>query len=120
MKKLIILSIGFIIILAGCGLTLGYSNIGKEEYQSFLDSDEDYVYIDVRTPQEFEENCLDDIFINIDSSVAVSEITSTYEKDTKIVLVCRSGNRSSQVAKALSDKGYTNIYNVETGLQSLL
>ncbi len=37
------------------------------------------------------------------------------KKSEKIALYCRSGSRSSFVAQKLSDKGYTNIYNLELG-----
>ena len=39
-----------------------------------------------------------------------------YDKDTKIILYCASGIRSTEAAKKLSDLGYTNIYNLDGGL----
>ncbi len=119
MKKLISLIILGMIFLTGCGTTASYTNISKVEYNDMLNNQGDYVFIDVRTPEEYAEDGIDDIFINIDSSVAVDEITSNYDKDDNIVLVCRSGNRSSQVAKGLVNNGFTNVYNVEYGLSSI-
>ncbi|WP_260258611.1 rhodanese-like domain-containing protein [Vibrio intestinalis] len=65
--------------------------------------------VDVRTPQEFQQghlkkalnyplSDLDKHFANID-------------KDTLIVLYCRSGNRSGQAYDYLTKQGFTNLYN---------
>ncbi len=64
------------------------------------------VLIDVRTDAEYRQG-------NIKGSVNIpveSIETITYDKDTVIIVYCRSGNRSSVAAKALKDMGYTSVY----------
>ena len=34
------------------------------------------------------------------------------DKDVKIFVYCRSGNRSAQAAKKLVDLGYTNVFDI--------
>lgn len=37
-------------------------------------------------------------------------------KDEPIYIICRSGNRSAQAAQILSDRGYTEVYDVTDGM----
>ncbi len=119
MKKLILAIFTFTIILVGCN-SQTYTNIGKEEYLQMISEKENYVFIDVRTAEEFEVDGIKDTFINIDSSVAADVIKEDYSQDQNLVLVCRSGNRSSTVAKELVKSGYTNVYNIENGISSIV
>ncbi len=119
MKKLLIVLFTLTIVLVGC-TSESYTNIGKSEYEQMLSEKDKYTFIDVRTAEEYEADGLQDIFINIDSSVATNKIISDYNYDTNIVLVCRSGNRSSVVANELVKNGFTNVYNIENGLYSIL
>ncbi len=119
MKKLFITIFTLTIALAGCSSD-SYTNIGVDEYNQMITEKDKYTFIDVRTPEEYETDGLKDIFTNIDSSIAADKISSTYNKDTNIVLVCRSGNRSSIVANDLVKKGFSNVYNIENGLYSIL
>ncbi len=89
-----------------------YENISINTLDNFIEEHPDYIYIDVRTAEEYELNHIDK-FININSSIAASQIEKNYSKDENIVLICRSGNRSSKVANQLIELGFHNIYNVE-------
>lgn len=40
------------------------------------------------------------------------------DKNAKIVVYCRSGNMSAQVAAELAQAGYTNVWNLEGGLMA--
>ena len=65
--------------------------------------------IDVRTPQEF-------LLGHIEGSEniewqEISSIENITDKDKKIFLYCRSGNRASKAMKVLIEMGYTNITN---------
>ncbi|HFD11132.1 MAG TPA: rhodanese-like domain-containing protein [Crenotrichaceae bacterium] len=39
------------------------------------------------------------------------------EKDTPVILMCRSGQRSMQAAQALEAEGYTDLTNMEEGFE---
>lgn len=39
-------------------------------------------------------------------------------KDKTVVVVCRSGSRSSRAAELLTEAGYRNVYNMSGGMQS--
>ena len=70
------------------------------------------VVVDVRTPDEYNEDHIENA-INIDSSeikyVVKGKIT---DFETKIIVYCKSGRRSAESAKILTELGYKNVYDM--------
>lgn len=114
MKKIIMLMVMAVVVLTGC-LGSSYTNIDASELDQYMVDNPDAVYIDVRTPEEFNADNIEG-FINIDSKIAADKIVNDYSKDDQIVLICNSGNRSSSVAQQLVSAGFTNVVNVEGGM----
>ncbi len=74
--------------------------------------DDGAVLIDVRTLAEYNAEHLDGA-LNIAVDVIADKIESEVpDKDTKIVVYCRSGNRSATAAQTLIDMGYKNVYDL--------
>ncbi len=87
----------------------GYYEISQDLAKEMIDN-EKVVILDVREEEEFEEG-------HIENSVLlpVGEVTMSAEKlipnkDEKVLVYCRSGNRSKQAAYVLATLGYTNVY----------
>ena len=82
--------------------------ITTSEVKSIIDNydkNKDVVIIDVRTESEYKSGHLKEAV-----NVPVSEISSIeYDKDTKIIVYCRSGSRSANAAKMLSEMGYSKV-----------
>lgn len=121
MKKLTILLAGVLIFLTGCQTLptdngsgeskTTYSSITQEEAKDIMDSEENYIILDVRTKEEYESGHIKNAVLlpNEDiSSDTASEVLP--DKGQKILIYCRSGNRSKQASKKLVALGYTNIY----------
>jgi rhodanese-related sulfurtransferase len=70
---------------------------------------EDFVIIDVRTPEEFEAGHIPNA-INIEMG-KVENLAHPPAKDKHIIVYCRSGNRSNDAALHLQELGYTSILN---------
>lgn len=73
------------------------------------------VILDTRSPQEYKEGHLKNArFVNFEtfSLKDVADIS----KDQKIVVYCKSGGRSNQVAKQLIEAGYKRVKNLEGGI----
>ncbi|MGE8360440.1 rhodanese-like domain-containing protein [Pseudomonas sp.] len=71
----------------------------------------DAVLIDVRTPEEFAEGALPGA-TRVDPEAIVEHLaTLAPDKNTPIVLYCRSGRRSSNAQDALAAEGYTQVIN---------
>lgn len=76
-----------------------------------------YPLIDVRTPEEFEENAIPGaILIPIENENFIERI-ETFDKNQPIYLYCRTGNRSSRAADLLVQLGFTQVYNYTGGME---
>ena len=115
MKKILFLIV-ICLLITGCGSDNKMSSnsintISVDEVKSLVDSFNDQdnlVIIDVRTNEEYKEGHIkNSINIPVDNIEKIN-----YRKDTKIVLYCRSGNRSNQAALKLKNLGYENIYDM--------
>ena len=89
----------FIKRLLGLGSGINYEEI-KE--------DNNYVVIDVRTPQEFKSG-----HFKGSKNIPLNKIsgTSAISKDKTIITCCASGMRSGQAASILRNKGYQRVHN---------
>lgn len=95
----------------------GYTKITSEQGKKLLDSDKSILLVDVRTPEEYAEKHIGgSILLPLDSLEALAA-TELPDKDTKIIIYCRSGRRSAEAAQKLVAMGYTGIYDMG-GIQS--
>lgn len=83
--------------------------------------------IDVRHPEEWQETGVVKGSILIESFKKtghlrrefIEELAKTIKKDEPVILICRTGNRTSMLSEGLSEQfGYTNIHNVTKGIES--
>ena len=70
------------------------------------------VLIDVRSASEYAEGHLDNsINLTVDTiGINIEKMVS--DKNTKIIVYCRSGNRSATAANTLINLGYKNVYDL--------
>ena len=113
MKKLLVLLLG-IFLLVGCSSSNDSDNglIGYMDAKEMIIND-GAILVDVRTEDEYNENHIDGaVLLTLDtiSEDTVSNITTN--KETPIIVYCRSGNRSSQAVTVLEDLGYTEVYDL--------
>ena len=86
-----------------------YQQITAEEAANMMQSETDYIILDVRTAQEYESGHIPGA-VNLPNETIISEaIQQLPDKEQLILVYCRSGNRSKQASKKLVDLGYTNI-----------
>ncbi len=72
---------------------------------------EDKIWLDVRTPQEYQARHIESF-----QNIPLGSDFSSLPKDREIVVICQSGLRSIQACKQLKKLGYTNITNVRRGM----
>ncbi len=104
--------ISALLLLAGCGASqgeAGYRRISQEEAVSIMESEEDYLILDVRTPEEFAAGHIPGAINIPNETIGTEEIPALARKDQTILVYCRSGNRSRQACDKLAALGYTNL-----------
>ena len=74
-----------------------------------MESEIDYIILDVRTPEEFADRHIPDAINIPNETIGTEEIPELPDKAQLILVYCRSGNRSKQAANKLVALEYTNI-----------
>ena len=104
------------ITLIGCGSredenTASYQQITAEEAKSMMEEQPDAVILDVREQDEYDAGHIPGaVLLPVDTINEETAASVIPEKDTVVLVYCRSGNRSKTASKALVDLGYTQIY----------
>lgn len=86
-----------------------YQQISSKEAAAMMEEEEDYLILDVRTPEEYEEAHIPEAVNVPNETIGTEEIPELPDKEQLIFVYCRSGNRSKQASQKLANLGYTNI-----------
>lgn len=112
MKRIFPLVLSLLLLLTGCGgnASGAYQQITQEAAKEMMDTQE-VIVLDVREQDEYDSGHIPGAVLlpvgTIDEDTAAEVIP---EKDSTVLVYCRSGNRSKTASAALADLGYTNIY----------
>ena len=110
------------ITLTACN-ELPYNNLDNKQLKTLLDNGTPI--FDVRRPDEWRQTGVIKsskllTFVNGSGKLNpefLPRFTSMVSKDDPVILVCRTGNRTSQLARYLVEElGYTNVHNVKNGI----
>ncbi len=74
-----------------------------------MDTESDYVILDVRTQEEFDEGHIPGAILIPDYEIKEKAETALPDKNQLILVYCRSGRRSKLAAEQLEILGYTRI-----------
>ena len=112
MRKLILFLLS-LLLLAGCAAPVdseaSYQQISMDEAIAIMESESDYIILDVRTTEEFADKHIPDAINIPNETIGTEDIPELPDKDQLILVYCRSGNRSKQASDKLVGLGYTNI-----------
>ncbi|WP_374718545.1 sulfurtransferase TusA family protein [Parageobacillus toebii] len=91
-----------------------YPHVISNEQLAEKIKDDSVVIVDVREPAEY-------AFGHIPGAVSIpfgelEDRVNELPKDKTIYVVCRTGMRSDLAAKKLTEKGFTNVWNVVSGM----
>lgn len=113
MKRILPLFFSLLLLFTGCGGSTAdnsYQQITQEEAKEMMDTQE-VIILDVREQNEYDSGHIPGAILlpvgTIDEDTAAAVIP---EKDSTVLVYCRSGNRSKTASSALAELGYTNIY----------
>lgn len=112
MKRMLLMLLA-LLLLTGCGGNAAdstYQQIDQETAKELMDSQE-IISLDVREQDEYDSGHIPGAVLlplgNIDETTAAEVIP---EKDSTVLVYCRSGNRSKTASSKLAELGYINIY----------
>lgn len=107
---------------------MGVKRIDANRAKELLETGGGYTFIDVRTPAEFADEHVPSaqnipILLRGEDGVGfhknegfLTTMESRFTKTCKVILGCAKGGRSTKAADALSEAGYTNIFDMRGGL----
>ena len=124
LKKIIAISILFVLLFAGIGCIGSedtqtsetkskFTDISVEQAKQMIDNNEVFL-LDVRTQEEFDDGYIEGAILIPDYELA-SRLSEVPE-DAKILVYCRTGRRSVTASNILVDAGYTDVYNMLGGI----
>jgi rhodanese-related sulfurtransferase len=121
MKINLIISVAFLIVsnvlTAQVPDSLKYISVGPAEFKKALQSADKPLLIDVREYFEYKKSRIDNA-VNIPSSGNTDNYADTLNKEYTLFLYCTSGFRSKRVAKHFFDKGFTEVYSLDGGINA--
>lgn len=102
--------------LAGCGGETqkeepGYQQITAQEAKAMMDVGAGAIVLDVREQEEYDQGHIPGaVLLPVGEITQESASAAVPEKDTVVLVYCRSGNRSKAAASELVQLGYTQVY----------
>ena len=114
MKKICVLILSFLLLVTGCGNNevkeeAVYVNITGEEAKEIMDTESEYVILDVREQDEYDEGHIEGAVLIPHGEISEKAEEIIPDKNTLILVYCRSGRRSKIASEELVKLGYTNI-----------
>ena len=86
-----------------------YMSITAEQAKQLMDTESDYMILDVRTEEEYNESHIPNAILILDYEITAKAERMLADKDQLILVYCRSGRRSKNASQALAGLGYTNV-----------
>ncbi len=87
-----------------------YHKLTAQQAQQAMEQGSDYLLLDVRTPEEFDQAHIPGAVLIPDYEIADRADDDLPDKQRTLYIYCRSGRRSANVALQLVEMGYTNVY----------
>jgi rhodanese-related sulfurtransferase len=104
----------------------GIKNVTVEEAKKMVERGDVFV-LDVRTPSEFNSSHIEGATLIPVTSASGSNLSpeslleariNEVPKNKKILVYCRSGHRSTSASTILVNSGYSQVYNMEGGINA--
>ena len=88
---------------------ISYEKISAKEAKALMDSEKGYIIIDARTEREYAEGHIQGALLIPEYEISERAEEEIPDKDTLVLVYCRSGRRSKIAAEELVKLGYTNV-----------
>ena len=113
MMKRLGLAVVLGVFLISCANNAQQNNV--EQFGELI-KDTTVVLLDVRTPQEFAQGCIEGALnIDVKDSLFIKNVQAAIPAGAKVAVYCRSGRRSMMAAEQMLEKGYVPV-NLDGGI----
>ena len=114
MKKILPLLFSALALTA-CGSAsseLSFQQISMDAAITQMAEEDNFILLDVRTPEEFADGHIPGAINIPNENIGENDIAELPDKEQRIYVYCRSGNRSKQASAKLVNLGYTNVVEI--------
>ena len=114
MKKILPLLFSALALTA-CGSASSESSfqqISMDAAITQMAEEDNFILLDVRTPEEFADGHIPGALNIPNENIGENDIAELPDKEQRIYVYCRSGNRSKQASAKLVNLGYTNVIEI--------
>ncbi|MEX0647547.1 MAG: rhodanese-like domain-containing protein [Balneolaceae bacterium] len=87
--------------------------ITVQELKEKKDNREKFTLLDVRESHEYYISNIGGLLVPLDQ---LGGKLNEFDKNEEIVITCRSGSRSAKACELLSENGFTNVFNLQGGV----
>ncbi len=95
------------------------ADLSQEDWAKQLESNNNAVILDVRTPDEVDEGVIPNaIHIDIHKGQGFIDELETLDKEKTYYVYCRSGARSAQACAIMEQIGFNKSYNLLGGIMN--
>lgn len=106
---LIVIMLSLAFASCGGGEETEYSQVDAAKAKQLMETEDNYVILDVRTDEEYSEGHIPGAMLIPDYEIEDKAESLLKDKNQLILVYCRSGNRSKGASEALAKLGYTNV-----------
>ena len=125
MKRILWLVLACLLVLCGCANTAAqgeqpsplppqgmaeYRKITPEQAKKMMDETTGWLLLDVRTDEEFAAQRIDGAVLIPDYEISARAESEIPNKNTVVLIYCRTGRRSALAAQEMGGMGYTQVY----------
>ncbi|MCG8549123.1 MAG: FAD-dependent oxidoreductase [Desulfobacterales bacterium] len=92
------------------------SSLSPVEVQAKIENGDDFIFLDVRSPKEFEEMRIEDPRVKLVPLGQLRNLLSELPMDKEIIAFCKISLRGYEAERILKGAGYTNIKYMDGGV----
>ena len=90
-------------------IQMRYQTITPEEAKAVMDGESSYIILDVREQEEYDQGHIPGALLMPHTRTRELAPELVPDRDTTVLVYCRSGRRSVLAAQMLADMGYTDV-----------
>ncbi|MFZ1703876.1 MAG: rhodanese-like domain-containing protein [Saprospiraceae bacterium] len=98
--------------------TSSFTSISIEQAKELKNTQQDIVFLDVRTPEETNQGIIPNAIIIDMYDVDFDSKINALDKSKSYIVYCAVGGRSVSASERMKDKGFTNVYNLLGGYRA--